>query len=263
MSAPDSGKWRARRFERSGADYLPWRQGPLRPAEIVRRLEEILLDRSVMVEDANYHRFAPNHFIVEVSDENYQQNYQPILGRVTQQWEEQLSEHLVTANSRQGRLTYRLGGPLQVEIRPSTTLKPHAALILYRLESGPGAPRRLPACLELAEDGRRFPLHEGLLSLGRDPSNDIALDTPTVKSARLVSSYHAHLVCEPASIRLFDGDPGGAPSANGTYINNRRVPAEGQALQDGDVIILAALQSGRPRADTPGVAVLRFIGNCT
>lgn len=263
MTAHEPGKWRARRIERRLANVLPWRMGPLRPVEIIGRLEYTLLDRTAMVEDANYYKYTPNHFIVEINDDNFRQNYQPILGRVAQQWQEQLAQHLATANSRQGRLTYRLGGPLRVEIQPSEQLKPHEARILYRLAADLGGPRRLPACLERIEDRHCWPLHEGVLSLGRDSSNDIALDTPAVQSARLVSSYHAHLVCEPGSIRLFDGDPGGAPSVNGTYVNHRRVPSAGHVLQDGDIIILAALQPGRPRPDTPGVAVLRFVNNCS
>ncbi|MFL7810038.1 MAG: FHA domain-containing protein, partial [Anaerolineae bacterium] len=57
---------------------------------------------------------------------------------------------------------------------------------------------------------------------------------------------------------LLDGEPGGKPSTNGTFVNGRRVGTEGKSLEDGDVILLASLDPERPRLDTPGVVALAF-----
>lgn len=262
MNAPETHQWRARRIERRLEKLLPWEGGPVRPAEVIDALLAILLDRHSLMEDANYRKYAPNQFVVELNENNYQQNYQPIEERVTQQWIARLQEHLTTANSRQGRLVYRLSGPLQIEIRPSSRLAIDEARVLYRHAADAGQGRLLPACLERVEDGRRWRLHEGVVSLGRDPSNDIVLDSPLVQSTRLVSSRHAYISCQNERYILFDGDPGGTPSVNGTYINQYRLQGSGQELQDGDTIILASLVPGRPRTDTPGVAVLRFHRDC-
>jgi hypothetical protein len=251
---PAPPQWRARRLER----LLPWDKGPVRPAELLHRLEDILLDHHLLVEDANYHRYAPNHYIVELNPEVYERAFAPIEHQVTRQWQEQLQERLATANSRQGKLVYRLVGPLLIELRGSPALAANEARFLFRLDREAGKPKTLPVALELASDGRRFPLSEGILTIGRDPSNDIPLDDPKVQAARLVSSYHAHLRCEPGRVVLFDGEPGGAPSVNGTFVNGQRLGAQGRQLHEGDVIILAALNPSHPDPNTPGVAVLVF-----
>lgn len=257
-----STAWRARRIERRLERLLPWESGPVRPAEVIEALLTILLDRDSLVEDANYRKYAPNHFIIELGEENYRQNYEPIAGRVVQQWQERLQEHLATANSRQGRLVYRLGGPLAVEVRPSPKLAADEARVLFRLDPDSGKPRPLPACLERLEDGRRWRLHEGIISIGRDPSNDIVLDLPHIQARRLVSSRHAYIAYAGGHYILHDGDPGGAPSVNGTYVNQLRITTEGQELLDGDLIILASLAPNQPRPDTPGAAALRFLLRC-
>lgn len=262
MSQPETGAWHARRIERHLQKLLPWEGGPVRPSEVLDALLAILLDRHSLMEDANYRKYTPNHFLVELNEANYRQNYQPIEERVVQQWQSRLQEHLVTTNSRQGRLVYRLSGPLKIEMRPSPRMAPDEARVLYRHDPAATQERLLPACLERVEDGRRWRLHEGIVSLGRDASNDIVLDTPAIQSTRLVSSRHAYISCQKDRYILFDGDPGGTPSVNGTYINQYRVQGGGQELQDGDTIILAALAPNRPRPDTPGVAVLRFRSDC-
>jgi len=84
------------------------------------------------------------------------------------------------------------------------------------------------------------------------------LDVPHVREKRLISSRHATIHCHSGQCRLFDGSPDGRRSANGTYVNGRRVPPEGHDLRDGDVIILAALDPDNPRPDLPGVVGLVF-----
>jgi pSer/pThr/pTyr-binding forkhead associated (FHA) protein len=79
----------------------------------------------------------------------------------------------------------------------------------------------------------------------------------------MVSGEHAHIRCQEGVCRLYDGSPGGKPSLNGTFVNGRPVPAEGQPLRDGDAIILAALDPARPKADTPGAAAFTFEASCS
>jgi pSer/pThr/pTyr-binding forkhead associated (FHA) protein len=80
-----------------------------------------------------------------------------------------------------------------------------------------------------------------------------------VQEKRLVSGQHAYLQCDEGQVWLFDGAPAGGVSTNGTFVNGVRVPAHGSRLQDGDVIVLAALDPENPKPDVPGTATLRFI----
>ncbi len=88
------------------------------------------------------------------------------------------------------------------------------------------------------------------------------LDQPRVQELRLVSGQHAYLHCLPEACRLFDGSPNGQRSINGTFVNKLPVPANGQLLHDGDIVILAAVRPQFPSLDTPGVVGLRFRARC-
>lgn len=258
---PEKGeeRWKARSIRH----FLPWDRHPIRPAEVIDTICDLALDSKNVLEDANYGKNAPNQFIVEVGPENYRAQYQPIEEHILQQWEERLKEHLMLANDRLGRVEYRMAGPIGIQIRPGEALREDEARVLYRLDANSQPARKeVTACLELPADGRRWRLKPGVNTIGRDPSCDIYIDLAAVLSKRLISSRHAFVVCDENRSRLFDGDPAGGASLNGTYLNNRFVTPEGQELQDGDMIILAALALGRPRPDTPGVAVLRFLGKC-
>lgn len=245
---------------------LPWLKAPLRPAEVGEALCACLLDRKFLLEDAHFRKIVPNQFVVELEQENFQDHYAPLLGRILEQWREMMLEHLATANSRQGRKEYSLAGSLELEVRPAAGLQDHQARILCRIapaeEGGPSRVDALPACLEMESTGQRWQLYPGVLVLGRDPGCDISFQDPLVQEKRLVSSRHAYLRCEADNYRLFDGTPEGKPSTNGTFINRRRVPPEGIALQDGDQIILASLHPTAPNPYTPGSVLLRFVLDC-
>jgi hypothetical protein len=239
---------------------------PLRAADIVASLCEITLARRYVVEDVDYRKIVPNRFVVELPEENYQRNYRLIERKICQQWRDHLLSHLTNANSRQGRHAYRFAGPVSVEIRPVSDLAVDAARILFCLETETthaSAPTILPACLETSTADHRWSLHEGIVTLGREVNNDIFLDVPAVQEKKLVSGQHAYLRCTRGDYRLFDGTPRGQASTNGTYVNYRRVPPVGVALQNGDLILLAALNPNAPNLETPGVAVLRFRADCT
>ena len=283
---------------------LPWFNHPIRPADIGGELREAMLTRENMLEDVNYQKVVPNHYLVEVSADNYARQYHPIEGQVLRQWRERLLEDLVTANSRQGRKEYRFGGRLRLEIRPAPDLKDNEARILSRIEpdgaipaaaprsagvnpppaarphvaapihpthtrpptnapmrpAGPptGGPPASAAYLELAPTGQRWSLYPGVNTIGRSESCQIYLNNALIQEKRLVSGQHAYIVFDKGACTLYDGSPDGRPSSNGTYVNLRRVTSSGYRLQNGDAIVLAALDPLFPRSDTPGVATLYF-----
>ena len=262
MSVPPPGNgWQARLIK----PRLGLLSAATGPAEVSDLLCETLLARENLLEDAEFNKIVPNQFIIELAPDTYARRYAPLEKVIRQQWRERLLNYLATANSRQGRREYRFAGQVAVEIRPAPDLEPGQLRILSRLhtevpEEPP--PAALPACLELLPDGKPWRLRTGLLTLGRDAVCDIFLDLPRVQELKLVSSQHAYLQCLPGSYRLFDGSPNGLPSVNGTFVNGQPVPPGGQLLQDGDIVILAAVRPQSPRLDTPGVVGLRFRAVC-
>ncbi len=123
-------------------------------------------------------------------------------------------------------------------------------------QGGPAA-----AFLELVPDGQRWALYQGVNTIGRSDACQVYLDMPVVQEKRLVSGQHAYIVMQNTVCVLFDGSPDGRPSANGTYVNLRRVPPAGHRLQNGDAIVLAALDPQYPRSETPGVVTFYFWTN--
>ncbi len=117
------------------------------------------------------------------------------------------------------------------------------------------------AFIELVPSGRRWSLYSGVNTIGRSDASQIFLDLPLIQEKRLVSGQHAYIVFENGTCTLFDGAPDGRPSANGTYVNLRRVPPGGYRLQNGDAIVLAAVDPLYPRSDTPGAATFYFWAN--
>jgi hypothetical protein len=123
------------------------------------------------------------------------------------------------------------------------------------------ANRTSAAFLEFVPTGQRWALYPGTNTIGRSDTCQIYLDMPVVQEKRLVSGQHAHIVMQNGVCTLYDGSPDGRPSANGTYVNLRRVPTSGYHLQNGDAIVLAAVDPLYPRSDTPGVVTFYFWSN--
>lgn len=261
---PSEETWRVRLI----GSRLPWGSRPDRPADVGDELCTALLARENILEDANYQKITPNQFVVEIGIENYARNYQLLQDQILHQWNEKLLVHMLTANSRQGRREYRFAGPLKIEIHPVEDLGTSQIRIYSRVKTGgefdsqTGGQIELSACLEILPDRRRWKLHPGIVTIGRDSSCDIYLDNPVIQQKKLVSSQHAYLNCKTESYRLYDGTQNGNPSLNGTYVNLHRLPSSGVELRNGDLILLAALDANRPNPDTPGVAYLRFYQDC-
>lgn len=245
---------------------LPWNNTPPRPADVSDALCSAMMNRGAMLEDVNYLKVVPNHFVIEVNEANYLSNYRPIEKRIRQQWSERLLEYLTTANNRQGRKEYYFGGPVRIEIRPAEDLGANDIRIRYRIQAQEGLNLAKKsdgtACLEMLPEGKRWLLNPGVITIGRQPSNDIPLEDPLVQQNRLVSGQHAYLRIDEGQQRVYDGSPEGKPSVNGTYVNGSRITTEGQALKNGDLIVLASLDPSNPRVDTPGVAAFRFWLDC-
>jgi hypothetical protein len=256
---------------------LPWGAHSPRAAEVGEALSDMMLSGEYALEDAEYQKIVPNEFVVELHEANYLRNFQPIEERLLKQWRAKMLEQLTTANSRLGRSLYQLGAPLRLEIRSATNLKPNQLRILCRVQPPYAASasadesirsitqpsRSVKPCLEMLSDGLQWPLNSVTITIGRDESCDIHLSMTDVREKRLVSKQHAHLRFEQGGYVIYDGSPDGKASVNGTFVNRQSVPPDGRLLEDGDVIILAALDPTDPRPDIPGVVALRFREACS
>lgn len=263
MIAPSDGQgWQTKIIE----PRLRWGSRPLRPAELAEHLSAIMLASDNLLEDAEYNKIVPNQYVVEINRSHHARYFEPIEKEVLQQWRAQLLDRLATANRRQGRNMYRLAGPLRVELRPVQDLSQLQVRVLYRFqasENRAGSDAALPACLKLLSGDRSWSLHPGIVTIGRSKDCDIKLDMPVIREKRLISARHAYLLCEPDRYRIFDGSADGKPSLNGTFVDYQPVEPDGHLLQDGDIIILAAVDPHHPRTDTPGIVALRFDLDCS
>lgn len=241
----------------------------IRPAEISDGLCKVMTAHENTLEDANYHKVVPNHFVVEISPQNYTLHFEPLGADLVHQWRERLLEHLLTSNSRLGKKEYRLGGQLYIDIHPVPGMAENQARILCRVDTNlvppeekmsrqPGEKGQEVAFLDLVGGDRSWPLYLGNTTIGRDEACDIFLNSPVVQEKRLVSAQHATIRIQDGQFLLYDGDMAGKSSVNGTYVNAKRVEENGVNLQDGDTVVLAAVNPADPRPDTPGVAAFRF-----
>lgn len=249
-------------------------RGPLRPADVSRTLQQAMLAPENTLEDAQYLKVVPNRYVVEVNEQTYQAHFQPISAVVCAQWQDKLKQVLATKNNRLGRDEYRFEGAVQVEIEPVADLAENEVRIHCQIIATSGAvPAAVPprssdpattvtACLELLPGEQQWHLDQTVTLIGRNSTCDIRLNMPFVQQERLISGQHAYVRQQAGRFYLHDGAPDGNPSTNGTYINDRPVSPEGQALHPGDVIILAAVDPNNPRPDTPGVVTLLFHTDC-
>jgi hypothetical protein len=270
-------------------------RGDILPAEVRKELERVMLARENSLEASSGVKIVPDDYVVELHPGTYQRRYRPEEKELVEGWQRFLGELLDTTNDRFGDRRYRFGRPVQVKIQPAGDLRPSQVRVHCRINAAPGTyvpapPGRAailtpwearaertallvrpaqqavnvtqPASgvgyLELLPAGPQWHLRLGTTVLGRAERADIRLDMPHVQEKRLISAEHAIIRCHAGRCVLFDGSPDGRRSANGTYVNGRRVPPEGHELSDGDVVVLAALDPDNPRPDLPGVVGLIF-----
>jgi pSer/pThr/pTyr-binding forkhead associated (FHA) protein len=111
---------------------------------------------------------------------------------------------------------------------PAQAVIEHTAPIQVDSETA-HATQPVPAGAFLVVDGvRLFPLERGVISIGRDPQNDLVL------ADRRVSRQHAQLRAVGGRFVVFDLD-----STGGTSLNGR--PVTHQPLSPGDVLSLAGV----------------------
>jgi hypothetical protein len=127
-----------------------------------------------------------------------------------------------------------------------------------RADAGARPGHAASAYLELVPTGQRWALYPGVNTIGRSETCQIYLNILIVQERRLVSGQHAYIVMENGVCTLYDGSPNGRPSSNGTYVNLRRISPQGYRLQNGDAIVLAAVDPLFPRSDTPGTVTFYF-----
>ena len=79
--------------------------------------------------------------------------------------------------------------------------------------------------------GRRIPVLDGGLTIGRRSSNDVIIET------ELCSRHHARIDAANGGFRIVD-----LGSQNGTYLNGERLMGAGRLLKDGDTIRIGGQQ---------------------
>jgi hypothetical protein len=203
-----------RRLERlfEGGFRKAFRSG-LQPVEVARRLlRELDAARTLGVRGT----VVPNHFVVAIATDDADR-FDAYADVIEQELADEAREHA----RREG---YHFLGPLTVQLVEDPAFKVGDLEIEATIVEGPGG--RVGALL--LPGGRRFPLAEQAVSIGRLPDSDVPVDDPKV------SRHHAEIRPEPDGFRLVD-----LGSLNGTTVNG--VPVRDHLLEDGDVIGLGSI----------------------
>ena len=205
-----------RRLERlfEGVFAKAFRSG-LEPVELGRRLVR-QMDRDRRVGPSGQ-RVAPNAFSFRLS---------PVDRERFASFEEALAAELAEAAREHARgESYAFLGRVQVWIVEDANLS--AGSFELDAEVRPSAGGRPVGSLTVP-DGRRVPLEDGPVSIGRLDSCDIVLDDPTV------SRNHAEVRRDGDGFELID-----LGSRNGTRVNGYGVTR--QRLADGDDVLIGAV----------------------
>ncbi|MGH9224781.1 MAG: FhaA domain-containing protein [Acidimicrobiales bacterium] len=183
----------------------------LEPVEIARRLtREMDLHRAMGVTGL----MAPNHFEDAVSAADLK-NFESYSQALVRELNEAVREH--------GRDEgYGFVGPVHVELREDPTLGAGEFLVASQMLEAPGG--AAVGSLSLP-DGRRIPVGEDPVSIGRLPECDVVLSDPNV------SRRHAEVRRRGNDFVVVD-----LGSTNGTKVNGAGVRE--RRLNDGDEIAL-------------------------
>jgi hypothetical protein len=200
-----------RRLERlvEGAFAKAFR-GQLQPVELGRRLtREMDLRRNVGVKGL----ITPNHFEVFLSTSDYErfEGFGDVLNR---ELVEAVREHA-------GRERYQFLGPIEIVIHEDPELSASTFAIESEISEGSGGPRDwlvLP-------DGRRVPIADEIVTIGRLPECAIALDDPNV------SRRHAQIRRDGSYVVIVDLGSTNGMKVNGVIVREHR-------LEAGDIITI-------------------------
>ena len=185
----------------------------LEPVEIARRLtRDMDLHRVIGVNGM----VSPNHFEVAISPDDFQR-----LETYVQALSRELSEAVREHARDEG---YGFVGPVHVELVVDHALGAGEFLIASQMQEAPGG--AAVGSLSL-DDGRRIPIGEDPVSIGRLPECDIVLSDPNV------SRRHAEVRRRGNDFVVVD-----LGSTNGTRVNGAGVRE--RQLVDGDEISLGS-----------------------
>jgi len=181
----------------------------LEPVEIGRRLtREMDLHRALGVNGM----MAPNRFHVAVSPSDYQ-TFESYSQALIRELSEAIREHARDEN-------YGFVGPVHVELKPDESLGAGEFLVASQMIEAPGG---ASVGSLLLPDGKRVPLGEDPVTLGRLPDCDVVLSDPNV------SRRHAEVRRRGNDFIVVD-----LGSTNGTRVNGAGVRE--RRLSDGDEI---------------------------
>jgi len=185
----------------------------LEPVEIGRRLtREMDLHRALGVTGM----MAPNHFEVAVSPTDYQ-TFESYSQALTRELSEAVREHARDEN-------YGFVGPVHVELKSDESLGAGEFLVASQMIEAPGG---AAVGSLLLPDGKRVPLGEDPVTLGRLPDCDVVLSDPNV------SRRHAEVRRRGNDFVVID-----LGSTNGTRVNGAGVRE--RRLIDGDEVTVGS-----------------------
>ncbi len=187
----------------------------LEPVEVARRLtREMDLHRAMGVNGL----IAPNHFRVAVSPADHK-NFESYSQALLRELSEAVREHARDEG-------YGFVGPVHVELDTDESLGPGEFLVGGEMVEAPGG---AAVGSLLLGDGRRVPVGEDPVTIGRLPDCDVVLSDPNV------SRRHAEVRRRGNDFVVID-----LSSTNGTRVNGAGVRE--RRLNDGDEITFGSTQ---------------------
>ena len=185
----------------------------LEPVEIARRLtREMDLHRAMGVNGM----ISPNHFQVAISSADHE-NFESYVQALNRELSEAVREHARDED-------YGFVGPVHVELIVDESLGAGEFLVASQMQEAPGG--AAVGSLSLP-DGRRVPIGEEPVSIGRLPECDVILSDPNV------SRRHAEVRRRGNEFVVVD-----LGSTNGTRVND--IGIRERQLVDGDEIGLGS-----------------------
>lgn len=191
----------------------------VQPIDLVSRLRREMDNKAVATSTTR--TIVPNAFTITLAPSDYDQFHD---------WEESLADELagnLTEHARQQR--YSFVGPIMMRFQREPHMETGVFHVVSSQQKGTvpsistgSVPHSQPT---LDINGRRYPLTEGTITLGRGSDADIVLEDTGV------SRHHAHISWSNGQVTVSD-----MGSTNGTFVNGRKITTV--SLSDQDVISL-------------------------